>query len=75
MEPQVGVSSRTFCQLTRREREILEKIVSGYSNQEIAADLSLSVKTVEWHRINLMKKLNVHKVADLVRIAIQQGII
>ncbi|MDI6693823.1 MAG: helix-turn-helix transcriptional regulator [Anaerolineales bacterium] len=75
MEPQARVSTRAFCHLTRREREILEKIVSGCSNQEIAAALSLSVKTIEWHRMNLMRKLGVHKVADLVRIAIQQEIV
>ncbi len=75
MEPQARISTRAFPRLTHREREILKMIVSGCSNQEIAAALSLSVKTIEWHRMNLMRKLDVHKVADLVRIAIQQKII
>lgn len=75
MEPQARAPTRALWHLTRREREILEMIVSGCSNQEIAAALSLSIKTIEWHRMNLMRKLDVHKVADLVRIAIQQKIV
>lgn len=61
--------------LTPREREILRHIVSGRSNPQIAALLSLSVKTVEWHRTNLMNKLGAHSVADLVRLALQYGLV
>lgn len=75
MGHQAKASAFTPGHLTPREREILEQIVSGCSNHEIAAILSLSVKTIEWHRMNIMKKLGVHKVADLVRIAIQQKIV
>jgi len=61
--------------LTPREREILKYIVLGQTNPRIAGALSLSVKTVEWHRANLMRKLGVHTVADLVRYALRHGLI
>jgi DNA-binding NarL/FixJ family response regulator len=61
--------------LTLREHEILEQIVSGRSNAQIAVTLSLSIKTIEWHRGNLMSKLGVHSVADLVRKALQDHLI
>ena len=61
--------------LTPREKEILAHIVHGETNPQIAASLSLSVKTVEWHRNNLMSKLNVHNAAELVRIALQRGLV
>jgi len=61
--------------LTEREQEILTHIVHGLSNPQIAVALSLSVKTVEWHRANLMSKLDMHNVADLVRYALQHGLV
>lgn len=61
--------------LTEREQEILTHIVNGLSNPQIAVALSLSVKTVEWHRANLMSKLDMHNVADLVRYALQHGMV
>jgi len=61
--------------LTSREREVLACIVRGDTNAQMARDLHLSVKTVEWHRSNLMSKLGVHGVADLVRSAIEQGLV
>ncbi len=57
--------------LTPRELEILRHIVAGQTNAQIAAALSISIKTVEWHRTNLMSKLDVHSVADLVRYAME----
>lgn len=60
--------------LTPREREILKHIVQGETNPQIAGALSLSVKTVDWHRANLMSKLDLHTVADLVRYALQNGL-
>jgi DNA-binding NarL/FixJ family response regulator len=60
--------------ITPREMEILQYIVSGQTNAEIAATLSLSIKTVEWHRANLMSKLDAHSAADLVRFALQHGL-
>jgi two-component system, NarL family, response regulator NreC len=62
------------CVLTPREQEILKYIVQGKTNPQIAADLSLSVRTVDWHRTNLMSKLDLHTVADLVRYALQNGL-
>jgi DNA-binding NarL/FixJ family response regulator len=61
--------------LTVREKEILKLIVMGKTSTQISEDLSLSVKTVEWHRSNLMAKLNVHNVADLVRFALKSEIV
>lgn len=60
--------------LTPRELEILRHIVAGETNAQIANALSISVKTVEWHRANLMSKLDAHTVADLVRYAIEHGL-
>jgi DNA-binding NarL/FixJ family response regulator len=59
--------------LTDRESEILRFIALGYSNKEIAARLTLSVKTVEVHKANAMRKLNITSRIDLVRYAIFQG--
>ena len=60
--------------LTPRELEILKHIVAGQTNAQIAAALSISIKTVEWHRTNLMSKLDVHSVADLVRYAMEHDL-
>jgi DNA-binding NarL/FixJ family response regulator len=59
--------------LTDRESEVLRLIALGYSNKEIAARLSLSVKTVEVHKANAMRRLNITSRIDLVRYAIFQG--
>ena len=59
--------------LTDRESETLRLIALGYSNKEIAARLSLSVKTIEVHKANAMRKLNITSRIDLVRYAIFQG--
>jgi len=61
--------------LTSREREVVQRIAEGQTTKEIAADLELSVKTVESHRINLMRKLDIHETATLVRYAIRRGLI
>jgi DNA-binding NarL/FixJ family response regulator len=60
--------------LTSREREILQRIAEGQTTKEIAASLDLGVRTVESHRINLMRKLDVHETATLVRYAIRRGL-
>jgi two-component system, NarL family, response regulator NreC len=60
--------------LTAREREILQLIAEGETTKEIASRLGLSVKTVESHRINLMRKLDIHETATLVRYAIRRGL-
>ena len=59
--------------LTDRESEVLRYIALGYSNKEIAARLALSVKTIEVHKANAMRKLNITSRIDLVRFAILQG--
>jgi len=60
--------------LTSREREILQHIAEGQTTKEIASCLGLGVKTVESHRINLMRKLDIHETATLVRYAIRRGL-
>jgi DNA-binding NarL/FixJ family response regulator len=59
--------------LSDRESEVLRLIARGYSNKEIAARLSLSVKTIEVHKANAMRKLNLTSRIDLVRYAVLQG--
>jgi DNA-binding NarL/FixJ family response regulator len=61
--------------LSPREREVLKLIAEGYKNKEIAADLFISLKTVEKHRANLMKKLDLHNTAALTAFAIEQGLV
>ncbi|MEW5816939.1 MAG: response regulator transcription factor, partial [Spirochaetota bacterium] len=61
--------------LTQREREILKLIAEGYRNKEIADCLCISVKTVEKHRANLMKKLGLHTIGALVAYAIEKGLV
>jgi DNA-binding NarL/FixJ family response regulator len=61
--------------LTEREREVLALIAEGQSSKEIAAALGVSLKTVDSHRSNLMEKLDIHKVAGLVRFAIRSGLV
>ena len=61
--------------LSLREREVLKLIAEGYKNKEIASDLCISLKTVEKHRANLMKKLDLHNAAALTAYAIEQGLV
>ena len=61
--------------LTARELEILQFIVNGKSNKEIADDLKLSVNTVAVHRANIMETLGIHKTAELVVYAIRNGLV
>lgn len=62
-------------ELTAREREVLTYIAEGYSNQQIADALVISIKTVDRHRENIMHKLNLHSRVELVRYAIEKGLI
>ena len=55
--------------LTRREAEVMDLVIAGRSNKEIARDLAISPKTVEVHRANVMKKMQADSLADLVRLA------
>jgi DNA-binding NarL/FixJ family response regulator len=67
-EPQEG-------NLSPREREVLQLIAEGYTNRQIAEILSISIKTVQSHRLNLMQKLDLHDRGDLIKYAIQKKII
>ncbi|MCA0175287.1 MAG: response regulator transcription factor [Proteobacteria bacterium] len=59
-----------LARLTSREQQVLERIVAGRLNKQIADDLGISIKTVEAHRANIMEKLNSSTVADLLKIAL-----
>jgi DNA-binding NarL/FixJ family response regulator len=61
--------------LTSREMEVLQLIAEGRANKQIAAELCISIKTVEKHRQQVMNKLNIHEIAGLTRYAIAKGII
>lgn len=62
-------------QLSAREREIFSRILQGWSNQQIASTLCISIKTVETHRTHINRKLGVHSPAELIRLAALQGIV
>lgn len=59
--------------LTTRERQVLKLVAEGETSRDIATKLSISIRTVEHHRANLMKKLNLKNAADLIRYAISKG--
>lgn len=65
---------KCLASLTARERQVLEQIVAGRLNKQIAAELGTVEKTIKFHRGNLMRKLGVRVVADLVRLAERAGI-
>ncbi|MEC5212533.1 FixJ family two-component response regulator [Polaromonas sp. CG_9.5] len=62
-----------LAKLTSREAQVLERIVAGRLNKQIADDLGISIKTVEAHRANIMEKLNANTVADLLKIALSSN--
>jgi FixJ family two-component response regulator len=66
--------AKSLSSLTERERQVLEKIVAGRLNKQIAADLGTSEKTIKFHRGNLMRKMGVRVVADLVKLAERAGV-
>jgi DNA-binding NarL/FixJ family response regulator len=72
-EDNLSVSS--WQKLSQREREVLKLIAEGYKNKEIAEDLCISLKTVEKHRANLMKKLDLHNAAGLTVYAVEKGLV
>lgn len=63
-----------FIVLTDREREVLQQLAEGKTTKEMASALSVSVKTVETHRRNIMEKLDLHSVAELTKYAIREGV-
>lgn len=70
-----GVQKENLKDLTEREIEILTQIAEGLSNKEIGEKLFISHRTVDTHRTNLMKKLEVHNIAGLIRFAIKNGLV
>jgi DNA-binding NarL/FixJ family response regulator len=79
MDPQVARTAALKGEreggLTPRELEVLQRIVAGKSNKEIAAELNLSANTVSVHRANIMDALGIHKTAELVVYAIRNGLV
>jgi DNA-binding NarL/FixJ family response regulator len=73
-EPTEAISGRD-CELTPRELEILQLIVDGKSNKEIAGQLNLSDNTVGVHRANIMRGLGIHKTTELVAYAIRKRLV
>ena len=72
---QMGWERASYDGLTDREQQVLKMIAEGLMNKEIAEKLSISVRTVERHRENIMAKLNLHTRAELVRYAVDKGLI
>jgi DNA-binding NarL/FixJ family response regulator len=70
-----GDMNQEWAGLTERQRQILQLIVEGRGNKEIADTLHLSIKTIEFHRSKLMSKLGVRSAAELGKVALQQGLI
>ena len=68
-------SNFSWSKLTPREREIIQLLAEGKSNKEVATILGISAKTVETHRANIMVKLNLHTITDLVHYAIRNEIV
>jgi FixJ family two-component response regulator len=64
-----------MARLTLRESQVLQRIVAGRLNKQIADDLGISIKTVEAHRANIMEKLNANTVADLLKTALGQSVV
>jgi DNA-binding NarL/FixJ family response regulator len=61
--------------LTAREREVIQLLAEGKSNKQVAATLGIAIKTAEAHRINIMHKLNVHSIAEVVRYAVRNKLL
>lgn len=69
-----SVERSVFTDLTKREREVLQLLVEGMSTKEVASSLNVSVKTIETHRANIMDKLDIHSISELVKYAIREGL-
>jgi DNA-binding NarL/FixJ family response regulator len=70
-----SAESATPVSLTERQREIVELLAAGKTSKEVAMALGISVKTAETHRTNIMRRLNIHSVGELVRYAVREGIV
>lgn len=67
--------SKSSVHITPRQREVLRLVALGHTNREIAGSLDISVRTVEVHRFNLMRRLDVRNVAQLLRQALQHSLL
>lgn len=74
-QPGVDHEETSYSRLSDREKQVLKLIAEGYTNQRIADELCLSIKTVMAHRTNLMEKLSIHNRTDLVKFAIRRGVV
>lgn len=74
-EPPTRQASEEWSVLTQRELEVLKLVAEGYTNQQIADQLIISIKTVQAHRANVMEKLGLHGITQLVRFAIRTGLL
>ena len=72
---EVTASEPAWKTLTQREREVIRLIAEGKRTKEIAADLSIRPRTVEKHRTNLMRKLDLHNVSEVTVYAIRNGFV
>ena len=72
--PPAGEATAGASPLSAREREVLQLIAEGWSTKQIAAHLYVSIKTIETHRRQLMKKLDLHNIAELTKYAIREGL-
>ena len=72
---QVERTHKPTLHITARQSQILKRVAKGWTNREIAASLDISVRTVEVHRFNLMRRLNVRNVAQLLRQSMQLGLL
>lgn len=68
-----GAADR-FARLTRRERQVMERVINGMTTREIADDLGASYRTIETHRSRIMIKMQVRRLADLVRVAVRDDV-
>lgn len=81
MKNQNGIHQRIISatvfrrELTKREIDVLTLVAQGYKNREIAKQLGVAVKTVENHRVNIMNKLGLRNTAQMIRYAIEKGIV
>jgi DNA-binding NarL/FixJ family response regulator len=74
-KPRAGENGTVRDRLTSRQREIVQLLAEGRSSKEVAVALNISVKTAETHRANIMRKLELHSVSELVRYAVKNQII
>jgi DNA-binding NarL/FixJ family response regulator len=69
-----SAEGHAFVSLTTREREVLQLLAEGKATKEVARLLTVSIKTVETHRRQIMEKLDLHSVAELTKYAIREGL-